>query len=70
MKEHPDTPIVEMDSAEGVKGGKVLLTIHLEVELLLSSLPIALNEQEFLSRRSGVILSRRVKYFNFDIMRI
>ncbi len=28
MKEHPDTPIVEMDSVEGIKGGKVLLTIH------------------------------------------
>lgn len=28
LKEHPDTPIVEMDSVEGVKGGKVLLTIH------------------------------------------
>ena len=28
MKEHPDTPIVEMDSEEGVKGGKVLLTLH------------------------------------------
>jgi IS30 family transposase len=28
MKEHPDTPIVEMDSVEGVKGGKVLLTLH------------------------------------------
>lgn len=28
MKEHPDTPIVEMDSVEGKKGGKVLLTIH------------------------------------------
>lgn len=28
MKEHPDTPIVEMDSVVGVKGGKVLLTIH------------------------------------------
>jgi len=28
MKEHPDTPIIEMDSVEGVKGGKVLLTIH------------------------------------------
>jgi transposase, IS30 family len=28
MKEHPDTPIVEMDSVEGTKGGKVLLTIH------------------------------------------
>lgn len=28
MKEHPDTPVVEMDSVEGTKGGKVLLTIH------------------------------------------
>lgn len=28
IKEHPDTPIVEMDTVEGVKGGKVLLTIH------------------------------------------
>jgi len=28
MKEHPDTPIVEMDSVEGVKGGNVLLTLH------------------------------------------
>lgn len=28
MKEHPDTPIVEMDSVEGKKGGKTLLTLH------------------------------------------
>ena len=28
IKKHPDTPIVEMDSVEGKKGGKVLLTIH------------------------------------------
>ena len=28
IKEHQDTPIVEMDSVEGTKGGKVLLTIH------------------------------------------
>ena len=28
MKKHPDTPIIEMDSVEGIKGGKVLLTIH------------------------------------------
>lgn len=28
VKEHPDTPIVEMDTVEGKKGGKVLLTIH------------------------------------------
>lgn len=28
MEENPDTPIVEMDTVEGLKGGKVLLTIH------------------------------------------
>lgn len=28
MSENPDTPVVEMDTVEGVKGGKVLLTIH------------------------------------------
>ncbi|MGC7873912.1 IS30 family transposase [Desulfosporosinus sp. SYSU MS00001] len=28
MGENPDTPVVEMDSVEGIKGGKVLLTIH------------------------------------------
>lgn len=28
MKENPDTPVVQMDTVEGVKGGKVLLTIH------------------------------------------
>lgn len=28
LEEHPDTPIVEIDTVEGRKGGKVLLTIH------------------------------------------
>lgn len=28
MSENPDTPVVEMDTVEGVKGGRVLLTIH------------------------------------------
>ena len=28
MKNNPDTPIVQMDTVEGMKGGKVLLTIH------------------------------------------
>lgn len=28
LQENPDTPIVEIDSVEGKKGGKVLLTIH------------------------------------------
>ena len=28
MEKHPDTPVVEMDTVEGKKGGKVLLTLH------------------------------------------
>lgn len=28
IKENPDTPVVEMDTVEGKKGGKVLLTLH------------------------------------------
>lgn len=28
VKQYPDIPIVEIDTVEGVKGGKVLLTIH------------------------------------------
>lgn len=37
--EHPDLPVVEMDSVEGVKGGKVLLTIHfVKAEFMLAFL--------------------------------
>jgi IS30 family transposase len=36
MKEHPDTSVVQMDSVEGCKGGKVLLTIFFtQSDLLL-----------------------------------
>lgn len=28
MKDHPDLPVTELDSVEGVRGGPVLLTIH------------------------------------------
>jgi len=39
LKEHPDTPIVELDSVEGRKGGKVLLTIHfVESQFMLAFL--------------------------------
>jgi IS30 family transposase len=37
MYANPDTPVVEMDTVEGKKGGKVLLTIHFtEPQLMLS----------------------------------
>lgn len=39
MKDHPDTPIVQLDSVEGKKGGKVLLTIHfVKAEMMLAFL--------------------------------
>jgi IS30 family transposase len=39
MAAHPDTPIVQIDSVEGEKGGKVLLTLHfVEAELMLAFL--------------------------------
>lgn len=39
MEEHPDTPVTELDSVEGTKGSKVLLTIHfVKAELMLAFL--------------------------------
>ena len=39
MKDHPDIPVVQIDSVEGNKGGKVLLTIHfVKVEFMLAFL--------------------------------
>ena len=39
MKEHPDTPVIELDSVEGIKGGKVLLTVHfVKCEMMLAFL--------------------------------
>ena len=35
MTANPDTPIVEIDTVEGTKGGKVLLTVHFTESLLL-----------------------------------
>lgn len=37
VNENPDTPVVEMDSVEGIKGGKVLLTIHFREPLHISA---------------------------------
>ena len=39
MEENPDTPIIQLDSVEGKKGGKVLLTIHfVKCEMMLAFL--------------------------------
>jgi IS30 family transposase len=39
LEEHPDTPVTQLDSVEGKKGGKVLLTIHfVKCEMMLAFL--------------------------------
>ena len=39
MEEHPDIPLTQMDTVEGKKGGKVLLTIHfVKAEFMLAFL--------------------------------
>lgn len=39
IEENPDTPITELDSVEGTKGGKVLLTIHfVKAEMMIAFL--------------------------------
>lgn len=39
MSTYPDFPVTELDSVEGKKGGKVLLTIHfVKAELMLAFL--------------------------------
>ena len=39
MEERPDMPVTELDSVEGKKGGKVLLTIHfVKCEMMLAFL--------------------------------
>lgn len=39
LETHPDTPVVQLDSVEGKKGGKVLLTLHfVKSEMMLAFL--------------------------------
>jgi IS30 family transposase len=39
MEEHPGTPVVELDTVEGKKGGKCLLTVHFKnTEMMLAFL--------------------------------
>lgn len=46
MQEHPHLPVTQVDSVEGKKGGKVLLTIHfVKAEFMLSFLREANDSQ-------------------------
>ena len=47
--QHPDLPVTEMDSVEGKKGGKVLLTIHfVKAELMIAFLRESNDSQSVL----------------------
>jgi IS30 family transposase len=64
MEENPDTPVVEMDSVEGVKGGKVLLTIHfVSCKLMLAFLRNANTSQSVSDIFAGLYQTLGEKLF-------
>lgn len=61
---HPDLPIIQMDSVEGTKGGKVLLTIHfVKAELMLAFLRDANDSQSVLDIFERLYLELRPDIF-------
>lgn len=64
MKQNPNLPVVEMDSVEGVKGGKVLLTIHFVIsELMLAFLRDANDSQSVIDIIDRLYLEMRPDIF-------
>ena len=63
-KEHPDLPVTQMDSVEGRKGGKVLLTIHfVKAELMLAFLRDSNDSQSVLDIFERLYLELRPDIF-------
>lgn len=61
---HPDLPVTQMDSVEGKKGGKVLLTIHFaKAELMLAFLRDANDSQSVLAVFDRLYLELRPDIF-------
>lgn len=64
MKEHPDTPVTQMDSVEGRKGGKVLLTLHFTIpQLMLAFLRDANTSQSVIDIINRLYLELRPDIF-------
>lgn len=64
MAEHPDLPVVEMDSVEGCKGGKVLLTLHfVKAEFMAAFLRDANDSQSVLDIFDRLYLELRPDIF-------
>ena len=65
MTTYPDTPVVEMDSVEGVKGGKVLLTIHFTVpQFMLAFIRDANTSQSVIDIFNKLYLELRPDIFS------
>ena len=63
-KEYPDLPVTQMDSVEGKKGGKVLLTIHfVKAELMLAFLRDANDSQSVIDIFERLYLDLRPDIF-------
>lgn len=61
---HPDLPITEMDSVEGSKGGKVLLTLHfVKTELMLAFLRDSNDSQSVIDIFDKLYLELRCDRF-------
>ena len=61
---HPDLPVTQMDSVEGKKGGKVLLTIHfVKAELMLAFLRDANDSQSVIDVFDRLYLELRPDIF-------
>lgn len=64
MAQHPDLPVTEMDSVEGKKGGKVLLTIHfVKAELMIAFLRDSNDSQSVLDVFDRLYLELRPDIF-------
>lgn len=64
LSSHPDLPITQMDSVEGIKGGKVLLTIHfVKAELMIAFLRDSNNSQSVIDIIERLYLELRCDIF-------
>lgn len=65
MDKHPDFPITQIDSVEGIKGGKVLLTIHfVKAECMLAFLRDANDSQSVIDIFNRLYLELRPDIFS------
>lgn len=64
MEKHPDLPVTEIDSVEGTKGGKVLLTIHfVKSELMLAFIRDTNDSQSVIDVFNRLYIEMRTDIF-------